>query len=205
MKYKENMGISQQNQDNHWMKIAIEMGQEALDQGEFPVGAIIVHQGKIVGSARRHNSKGTQENELDHAEILAIRDWLSRGAPGRGKAICYSTLEPCLMCLGALIINGIGAIRFSYEDVMGGACGIDFNAPFSAAAMRYGPGQGAISATTIHFPSREFHLFRGFADRIRGGILRRQGLKLFREFFSRHDNHYLKDTLLARYTLAQEE
>ncbi len=173
----------------NWMKKALASAQKALEAGEFPVGCILVSQGRIVGQADRIHSKGDLQNELDHAEILALRDWINRGRPG-GTFTAYTTLEPCLMCLGALILNGAKAIVYSYEDIMGGATAIDFDRPFSRASHTE--------------PARMLeHLYRDFAKRIKGPVLREESLELFKRFFSMPGNTYLKDTLLEAYTLAQ--
>jgi tRNA(adenine34) deaminase len=180
--------VSKIREHELWMARALELARQALDAGEFPVGAVIVHEGQVVAEGHRLNSRDAACNELDHAEILALRHWIEAGSPGRGEAICYSTLEPCLMCTGALIINGIGGICFSMEDVMGGGCGLDFDGPFSWA----------------HLSNRRDginHMFKGFGSRITGGIMRDESLDLLRRFFSSPENSYLKQTQLARYIL----
>ncbi len=186
--------MSGKREHEPWMARALELARQALDAGEFPVGAVIVHGGRIVAEGHRLNSRDAACNELDHAEILALRHWIEAGSPGRGEAICYSTLEPCLMCTGALIINGIGGICFSMEDVMGGGCGLDFDGPFSAAHLS-------------GLPSRRDeinHMFKGFGSRITGGIMRDESLDLLRRFFSSPENRYLKKTQLARYILGHD-
>ena len=176
-----------------WMKKALELASSALERGEFPVGAVIVHEGRIVGVGSRENSMESGRNELDHAEILALKDWIAAGSPGRGKAVCYSTLEPCLMCTGALIINGIGGICFGFEDVMGGGCGLDFDGRFSIAHARLQREAGAVR-----------HMFKGFGDRIVPGVMRAESLELLKRFFKEPSNSYLKGTQLAEYVLAAD-
>ncbi len=171
--------------DEFWMANAIDSAIQALKNGEFPVGCILVSGDEIVGRGDRINSTGTEENELDHAEIRAIRDWKKRGGK-KGGFTAYTTLEPCLMCLGALIINGARRIVYAYEDVMGGAAGIDFNQAFSGCA------------------NREVHLYWNFSKRIKGRVLRSESLRLFKEFFANPENTYLKGTELERYTLSQK-
>ena len=176
--------------DEYWMLQALELAEQALERGEFPVGCILVSEGLIVGRGDRKNSSGGIMNELDHAEILALRDWTERGRPG-GVFTAYTTLEPCLMCLGALILNGAGRIIYSYEDVMGGATGIDFNQAFSCGHRGIQTGGAR-------------HLYKHFEGRIQGPLLRSESLKLFKQFFSNPENSYLKGTMLETYTLAQE-
>ena len=97
------------------MKVAIEEAKIALSEGEVPVGAVIVKNGKII--ARAHN---TRESDLDisgHAEINAMR--LAAKALGKwtldGCAI-YVTLEPCIMCGGALLQSRISTIVYGADD-----------------------------------------------------------------------------------------
>ena len=184
------MNVDLAKNDEMWMKEALASASKALENGEFPVACILVSEGHIVGRGDRINSTGTVPNELDHAEILALRDWTERGRPG-GMFTAYTTLEPCLMCLGALILNGARRIFYSYEDVMGGSAGIDFNLPFS---------RGHVDIQADHMR----HLYENFGDRIKGSLLRQESLKLFKEFFSNPRNRYLRGTLLESYTLSQK-
>ena len=176
--------------DEIWMKKALASAGKALENGEFPVACILVSEGRIVGRGDRINSTGTVPNELDHAEILALRDWIERGRPG-GVFTAYTTLEPCLMCLGALILNGAGRIVYSYEDVMGGSAGMNFSLPFSR-------GHGDIQADHMR------HLYENFGDRIKGSLLRSESLELFKQFFFNPENRYLRGTILESYTLSQK-
>ncbi len=184
-----------------WMELALEQASEALKQGEFPVGCVLVAGGEVVGSGARYKSAGIDVNELDHAEIMALRNWLQRGRQGAGGCItAYVTLEPCFMCLGALMINDIGRIVFAYEDVMGGACGTDFSRPLTAGHERMAEG---------HMPCNTGgHIYLKYGStlsdsRIIGGVMRKESLELFYEFFSNDSNEYLKDTYLAHYTIQQ--
>ena len=176
--------------DEFWMEKALDSARFALEKGEFPVGCILVSGNEIVGRGDRINSGAAAENELDHAEIRALRDRIQRGAM-EGGFTAYTTLEPCLMCLGALILNGAKRIVFAYEDVMGGAAGIDFDQVFS---YKVRPGENRA----------RFHLYRNFSERIKGHVLRSESLRLFRKFFSNPENTYLKGTLLEEYTLSQK-
>jgi len=104
------------------------------------------------------------------------------------------------MCLGALMINDIRHIVFAYEDVMGGACGTDFSRPITAMRHNMEPGHG----------NRHIYVRYGVecdsedsGRVITGGVMRRESLSLFYEFFSRDSCEYLRDTYLAQYTLQQ--
>lgn len=164
------------------MAEALAEAEEALAKGEFPVGCVLVHQGRIVGRGRRRQSGGRASqpvNEIDHAEILALRDLLDHHpdiAPG--EVTVYATLEPCLMCFAALLISGVRTIVYAYEDAMGGGTALPMD--------RLAP------------------LYRAMEITIVPHIMREKSLRLFKQFFKASGNPYLGDTLLAEYTLAQE-
>ncbi len=178
------------DQHKKWMKIALEYAKQALSDGEFPVGCILVAKDRdeIVATGIRQNSKESILNEIDHAEICAIKNWVISGKKGT-DVWAYVTLEPCLMCLGALIINGVKGICFAYEDVMGGATGIFFKE------------QNSIGHPELDLGYEIRDLYFTSNLKIVPWILREDSLKLFKEFFLKPDNKYLSDTLLARYTL----
>ena len=178
-----------------WMGMALDQASDALSRGEFPVGCVLVSGSTVVGSGARLSSSGIEINELDHAEIVALRDWVSRGRNGAGGIItAYVTLEPCFMCLGALMINDIRRIVFAYEDVMGGACGADLSRPLTAGA------RGAVHSNR-HIYTR--YSEAGEDTAIIGGVMRRESLSLFYDFFNNDSCDYLRDTYLAEYTLQQ--
>ena len=97
------------------MNVAIEEAKIALSEGEVPVGAVIVKDGKII--ARAHNTRETDLDISGHAEINAMR--LAAKALGKwmldGCAI-YVTLEPCVMCGGALLQSRISTIVYGADD-----------------------------------------------------------------------------------------
>lgn len=166
-----------QEHERH-MDMALRQAREALAAGEFPVGCVMEYHGEIVASGRRSNSFG-RTNEIDHAEMLALRALLERDRKvDIGRVTVYSTMEPCLMCYATMLVNGIRRFVFSYEDAMGGGT----NLPL-----------------TLLSP-----LYRGMSVTIVGGVLRRESLALFKEFFSSPNCEYLQSSLLATYTLSQQ-
>jgi len=179
---------------NHgkWMSKALDLAESALAKGDFPVGCVLVSGDTIVGTGARSHTMPGDMNELDHAEVCALRDWFERGCPlGHGDdagITAYCNLEPCLMCLGALILNGIKRIVYAYEDVMGGATGLDFSRPMTGAA---GP-VGSFFNDNLYAESR---------IEILGGIKRKESLALFKMFFSDPAQSYWRDSLLYKYTL----
>ena len=182
-----------ETEDIKWMKHALVLAEEALEKGEFPVGCILVADNQIVGQGARQHSREGALNELDHGEIVALRNWLLSGVEKNGKLIAYTTMEPCLMCLGALILNGVDKIVYAYEDVMGGAAGLDRTRPLTGSL-------DMIKNTMIQEIQRE-HLYREDKIEIIGGICRQESLSLFKKFFQDQRNSYWSNSLLARYTL----
>ncbi len=165
------------NRHEKHMEIALHQARQALTGGDFPVGCVFEYQNEIVATGRRYNSFG-KVNEMDHAEMVALRALLdSERRIDISEVTVYSTMEPCLMCFATLLVNGVRKIVYSYEDAMGGGT----NLPLQALSP----------------------LYRDLNVKITGGILRKKGLGLFKEFFANPDNNYLADSLLAAYTLHQ--
>ena len=97
------------NDDIKFMKIALEEAQKAFKKGEIPVGAVIVKDGIIVSKA--HNLKETKNNAIKHAEIIAIEKACAKLHNWRLiDCEMYVTLEPCMMCTGAIIQSRISRL-----------------------------------------------------------------------------------------------
>ncbi len=109
-------------QDLAFMQEAFKEAQKAADLGEVPVGAVVVCEGKIVG--RGHNARESEKNVLRHAEISAI-DEACRTLGGWRLHRCeiYVTMEPCLMCAGAILHARIKRVVFGARDEKFGAFG----------------------------------------------------------------------------------
>lgn len=104
------------------MKEALNLAKEAEKMGEVPVGAVIVKDGEIIG--RGKNTRETENNPVGHAEINAILDASKNlGSWRLDGCEMYVTLEPCTMCMGALINSRIKKITFGAFDLKAGACG----------------------------------------------------------------------------------
>ncbi len=110
------------NIHENFMRKAIAEAKKAYAKGETPIGAVIVKDGKII--ARGHNLRETKKNALCHAEIIAL-DKACRKLGGWRLFQCdmYVTLEPCLMCAGAIIQSRIKNLYFGAYDKKGGAVG----------------------------------------------------------------------------------
>lgn len=165
-------------QDEFFMGMALEQAKLALSAGEFPVGCVIADHEQVIASGFRENSFGDYPNELDHAEITALRRFMkTRGSGEQNECTIYVTMEPCLMCFGAILLAGIQRIVYSYEDVMGGGtrCRLeDLPALYAGARVEVVP-----------------------------RVSRDESLALFKSYFSNPLNTYWEDSLLARYTLSR--
>ena len=108
--------------DIKFMKIALFEAEKAFKTGETPVGAVIVRNGEII--AKAHNRRETKKNALMHAEITAI-DKACKKLGGWRLLDCdiYVTLEPCPMCMGAIIQSRIENVYFGAYDKKAGALG----------------------------------------------------------------------------------
>lgn len=105
--------------DEHFMKQALREAQDAYDEGEVPVGAVVVIENKII--ARAHNQVERLNDPTAHAEVLAITSACSYlGAKYLPDAILYVTLEPCHMCAGALYWSKLKRVVFGAADVKQG-------------------------------------------------------------------------------------
>ena len=162
----------------YYMTKALQQAEAALVAGEFPVGCVMVYENKIVASGARENSTTDCTNEVDHAEMIALRRLYDLDTKiNFEKVTLFSTLEPCLMCFGALLISDIRKIVFAYEDAMGGGTRCDLT----------------------KLPP----LYKKNQISIIPNILRNKSLHLLKTFFSNPENTYLKGSLLANYTLRQ--
>jgi tRNA(adenine34) deaminase len=164
--------------DETFMGEALSLAEDALAAGEFPVGCVFVHDNRVVARGTRVGSAGAGINEIDHAEIMALREFYRLpSAPDPKDISAYCTLEPCLMCFAALVIAGIGRIVYAYEDAMGGGtdCQLETLSPY----------------------------YRDRRPLVVPHTLREESLKLFQTFFQNPETDYLKDSHLATYTLSQ--
>lgn len=109
-----------------WMQVALRQAQMAFEQGEVPIGAVIVHNGQVIAAA--HNEREQKNDPTAHAEVLVIQ----RAAKVLGSwrltdATLYVTLEPCPMCAGAIMQSRIKQLVYGAMDLKGGATGSVMN------------------------------------------------------------------------------
>lgn len=166
-------------EDRVFMGQALALAEEALQAGEFPVGCLIVAGGRVVATGRRSGSGGDTPNEVDHAEMTALRQLAQQPVGNKTPLTLYSTLEPCLMCFGAILLSGIKRIVYAYEDVMGGAAACDLKTLTPLYRER--------SIEIVPYVGRE------------------RSLALFKAFFSEPSNGYWRGSLLSEYTLNQAD
>ncbi|MEN3185674.1 MAG: tRNA adenosine(34) deaminase TadA [Atribacterota bacterium] len=141
--------------DEYFMEVALDEAQKAFFEDEVPVGACVVFEGEVI--ARAHNHRERTQNPLLHAEIKVIEQASQRLKSWRLSACTlYVTLEPCLMCAGAIIQARIRRLVF-------GACD---------------PKSGVIESVL-----RVFDLPWNHRVEVRGGILQERCSQILREYF----------------------
>ncbi len=144
--------------DAVFMKAALREARKAFDEDEVPVGAVIVHRGAIV--ARAHNEREKLKDPTAHAEMIALTQASAAVESWRlDGATLYVTLEPCLMCAGALVNARVARVVFGAPDEKAGACG---------------------SLYQVGLDPRLNHSFE-----VHGGVLRDECAAILGEFFSR--------------------
>lgn len=107
--------------DEYWMQLAYEQAALAAEQGEIPVGAVIVSQNQVIG--RGYNAPISLNDPTAHAEIIALREACQNLQNYRlpEDAILYVTLEPCTMCVGALVHSRISRVVFGTNEPKAGS------------------------------------------------------------------------------------
>ena len=148
--------MSYTDQDTQAMRAALEQAALAADAGEVPVGAVVVVDGAIVATG--HNRSIADADPSGHAEIIALRAAAeSRGNHRLANAILYVTLEPCVMCVGAIVQARVQRVVFGAYDAKAGALG---------------------SATDLSDSKALNHRFE-----INGGLLAEESGELLKAFF----------------------
>jgi tRNA(adenine34) deaminase len=107
---------------DRWMELAIGQARRALDHDDVPIGAVVVHDGAVVGAG--HNERELRQDPTAHAEIIALR--AAAAALGSWRvldATLYVTLEPCAMCAGAIVLARVPRVVYGCTDPKAGAAG----------------------------------------------------------------------------------
>jgi tRNA(adenine34) deaminase len=109
-------------EDERWMRLALKEAEKAFESGEVPVGAVVVHENRIIG--RGYNQTEGLKDPTAHAEIIAIGAAASYLQSWRlTDCSLYVTLEPCAMCAGAMVLARLDRLIFGPYDPKAGACG----------------------------------------------------------------------------------
>src|SRR6202042_2825788 len=108
--------------DEYFMRLALREAARALEHDDIPVGAIVVHDGEVIGVG--HNERELRADPTAHAEMIALR----AAAQARGSwrvldSVLYVTLEPCAMCAGAIVLARVPRVVFGTTDPKAGAAG----------------------------------------------------------------------------------
>lgn len=141
--------------DAEWMRMALEEARQAAAEGEIPVGAVLVKDGRLL--ARAHNRREADHDPTAHAEMLCMReaakalgDWRLRGCT------LYVTLEPCPMCAGAMVMSQLTECIFGAADARQGCCGSVYDLPGDAALQGTTHWHGGVLAEDCSRPLKEF-------------------------------------------------
>lgn len=112
--------------DEHYMRLALDEAQSALSSGEVPVGAVLVRDGLVLASG--HNGPIAQSDPTAHAEIVVMRAGARKIDNYRlAGTVLYVTIEPCVMCLGALMHARVERLVYGAADPRVGAAGTVFD------------------------------------------------------------------------------
>ena len=144
--------------DELWMHEALRAAQRALEAGEVPVGAVVVHEGKIVGRGLNRNI--ADSDPTAHAEVVALREaGAAIGNHRLGDCDLFVTIEPCPMCAGALVHARVRRLVYGADD----------------------PKAGAVRSVmqVVNHPSMNHKI------EVRGGVLAGKCAELVQDFFRR--------------------
>ena len=148
-----------------FMAAAVQLAGAALEKGELPIGAVVVLDDQIVAQA--HTSEVADRRLLVHAELQALLgfDQLHLNTEQRRRSALFSTLEPCLMCLGACQASQVGEVYFALESWIDGA---------SEVTLR-------LERESQDYPEQ-------FWPVVEGGILREESRELVADYLSKHSS-----------------
>lgn len=108
--------------DEQWMRLALGEARRALEHDDVPVGAVVVHDGEVVGAG--HNERELRQDPTAHAEMIAIRQAAARlGSWRLLDTVLYVTLEPCAQCAGAIVLGRVPRVVYGTPDPKAGAAG----------------------------------------------------------------------------------
>jgi tRNA(adenine34) deaminase len=112
--------------DEWFMRLALREAERALEHDDVPIGAVVVHEGEVIGAGR--NERELRGDPTAHAEILALREAAAHLGSWRVlDSVLYVTLEPCAMCAGAIVLARVPRVVFGTVDPKAGAVGSVLN------------------------------------------------------------------------------
>jgi tRNA(adenine34) deaminase len=152
----DDLSMNELQTNELWMQEALRAAQRALEAGEVPVGAVVVHDGKIVG--RGFNRNIADSDPTAHAEVVALREaGAAIGNHRLGDCDLFVTIEPCPMCAGAMVHARIRRLVYGADDPKAGAV---------HSAMQ-----------VVNHPSANHKI------EVRGGVLAGKCAELLQDFF----------------------
>jgi len=108
--------------DEHFMRLALREAERAAENGDVPIGAVVVRDGEVIGAGG--NEREVRSDPTAHAEVLALREAAGRLDGWRvPDSVIYVTLEPCAMCAGAIVLARVPRVVFGATDPKAGAAG----------------------------------------------------------------------------------
>jgi tRNA(adenine34) deaminase len=108
--------------DEHFMRLALREAERALEHDDVPIGAVVVHDGEVLAAAG--NERELRGDPTAHAELLALREAAAKLGGWRvPDSVLYVTLEPCVMCSGAIVLARVPRVVFGATDPKAGAAG----------------------------------------------------------------------------------
>ena len=113
--------MTQRQDFERYMRLALEEARLAFDEGEVPVGAVLVRNGEVI--ARAHNRVEQTGDATAHAELLCLREAMERLGPRLTDCTLFVTLEPCAMCAGACVNAKLTRLVYGAFDEAAGCCG----------------------------------------------------------------------------------
>lgn len=112
--------------DEYFMRLALREAERALAHDDVPIGAVIVHEGEVIGVG--HNERELRADPTAHAEMIALREAARQLGSWRVlDSVMYITLEPCAMCAGAIVLARVPRVVFAAADPKAGAAGSVLN------------------------------------------------------------------------------
>lgn len=112
--------------DQKFMKLALREANKAKEEDEVPIGAVAVLDGKVI--ARGHNTREKTGNAINHAEMIVIQKACKKVGNWRlDQVTIYVTIEPCPMCMGAMLNARVNRLVYGADDKKGGCCGSLYN------------------------------------------------------------------------------